>query len=111
MRHDPVPVRRNHRADVQAWVRDACLLCLNGCGLEVTVRDGRMVVVRGRAEDRGQPRSARSEGGCTAGRGSSTAVSPHRWSAKPDVWSRRTGTRRWDGWWCAHARCWRPSVR
>ncbi|WEO93220.1 hypothetical protein A6P39_003690 [Streptomyces sp. FXJ1.172] len=37
-------------AEVQAWVRDACLLCSNGCGLEVAVRDGRMVGVRGRAE-------------------------------------------------------------
>ncbi|UNT00750.1 molybdopterin oxidoreductase family protein [Streptomyces tubbatahanensis] len=39
-------------ADVQEWVRGACLLCSNGCGLEVAVSDGRMVGVRGRAEDR-----------------------------------------------------------
>ncbi|WP_406373975.1 nitrate reductase [Streptomyces sp. NBC_01550] len=39
-------------ADVEKWVRGACLLCSNGCGLEVAVRDGRMVGVRGRAEDR-----------------------------------------------------------
>jgi anaerobic selenocysteine-containing dehydrogenase len=39
-------------ADVDRWVRGACLLCSNGCGLEVAVRDGRMVGVRGRAEDR-----------------------------------------------------------
>ncbi|MFD7064529.1 molybdopterin oxidoreductase family protein [Streptomyces sp. NPDC059906] len=39
-------------ADVDTWVRGACLLCSNGCGLEVAVRDGRMVGVRGRAEDR-----------------------------------------------------------
>ncbi|WP_255950637.1 molybdopterin oxidoreductase family protein [Streptomyces odontomachi] len=39
-------------AEVEKWVRGACLLCSNGCGLEVAVRDGRMVGVRGRAEDR-----------------------------------------------------------
>ncbi len=39
-------------ADVEKWVRGACLLCSNGCGLEVAVKDGRMVGVRGRAEDR-----------------------------------------------------------
>lgn len=38
--------------DVERWVRGACLLCSNGCGLEVAVKDGRMVGVRGRAEDR-----------------------------------------------------------
>ena len=39
-------------SDVQHWVRGACLLCSNGCGLEVAVVDGRMVGVRGRAADR-----------------------------------------------------------
>ena len=39
-------------SEVERWVRGACLLCSNGCGLEIAVRDGRMVGVRGRAEDR-----------------------------------------------------------
>ncbi len=39
-------------AEVERWVRSACLLCSNGCGLEIAVADGRMVGVRGRAEDR-----------------------------------------------------------
>lgn len=39
-------------ADVERWVRSACLLCSNGCGLEIAVADGRIVGVRGRAEDR-----------------------------------------------------------
>jgi ferredoxin-nitrate reductase len=34
------------------WVESACLLCSNGCGLDVAVHDGRIVGVRGRAEDR-----------------------------------------------------------
>jgi ferredoxin-nitrate reductase len=36
---------------VESWVQSACLLCSNGCGLEVGVRDGRIVGVRGRADD------------------------------------------------------------
>ncbi|MBS9534579.1 nitrate reductase [Mycobacterium sp. M1] len=39
-------------ADVDRWVRSACLLCSNGCGVEIAVRDGRIVGVRGRPEDR-----------------------------------------------------------
>ncbi len=39
-------------ADVEQWVRGACLLCSNGCGVEVAVAGGRMVGIRGRAEDR-----------------------------------------------------------
>ncbi|WP_255450332.1 molybdopterin oxidoreductase family protein [Skermania sp. ID1734] len=37
---------------VDRWVRSACLLCSNGCGLEIAVSDGRIVGVRGRADDR-----------------------------------------------------------
>src|SRR5438270_113091 len=36
---------------VEVWVQSACLLCSNGCGLEIGVRDGRIVGVRGRADD------------------------------------------------------------
>jgi anaerobic selenocysteine-containing dehydrogenase len=35
-----------------AWHQSACVLCSNGCGVDVAVRDGRIVGVRGRAEDR-----------------------------------------------------------
>jgi ferredoxin-nitrate reductase len=38
--------------DVDRWVSSACLLCSNGCGLEIAVKDDRMVGVRGRADDR-----------------------------------------------------------
>lgn len=38
--------------DVQRWVPGACLLCSNGCGLEVGVADGQIVGVRGLATDR-----------------------------------------------------------
>jgi anaerobic selenocysteine-containing dehydrogenase len=39
-------------SDVESWVRGACLLCSNGCGVEVAVAGGRIVGIRGRAEDR-----------------------------------------------------------
>lgn len=37
---------------MDTWVASACLLCSNGCGLDIAVKDGRMVGVRGRTEDR-----------------------------------------------------------
>src|SRR5690348_12090501 len=39
-------------AHVDRWVQSACLLCSNGCGADIAVKDGRMVGVRGRAGDR-----------------------------------------------------------
>ncbi|WP_328470173.1 molybdopterin oxidoreductase family protein [Actinoplanes sp. NBC_00393] len=38
-------------AQVDRWVPSACVLCSNGCGCEIAVKDGRMVGVRGRADD------------------------------------------------------------
>lgn len=38
-------------SDVDSWVRSACVLCSNGCGCEIAVREGRMVGIRGRADD------------------------------------------------------------
>jgi len=34
-------------SDVDRWVRSACVLCSNGCGCDIAVKDGRMVGVRG----------------------------------------------------------------
>ena len=39
-------------AEPDEWVQSACLLCSNGCGLDIGVKEGRMVGVRGRAVDR-----------------------------------------------------------
>src|SRR4051812_11630570 len=39
-------------ADPERWVQSACVLCSNGCALDVAVRDDRIVGVRGRAGDR-----------------------------------------------------------
>lgn len=38
-------------ADVD-WVQSACVLCSQGCGMDIAVHDGRMVGVRGRPGDR-----------------------------------------------------------
>lgn len=38
-------------ADVDTWVRSACVLCSNGCGCDIAVKDGRMVGIRGRIDD------------------------------------------------------------
>ncbi|WP_336660883.1 molybdopterin oxidoreductase family protein [Leucobacter sp. USHLN153] len=38
-------------ADVDRWVQSACVLCSNGCGIDIAVKDDRMVGVRGRATD------------------------------------------------------------
>lgn len=35
----------------ERWVRGACVLCSNGCGLDIGVKDGRIVGVRGLASD------------------------------------------------------------
>ena len=39
-------------ADVEGWVQSACVLCSNGCALDIAVAEGRIVGVRGRAVDR-----------------------------------------------------------
>src|SRR6478735_629051 len=41
-----------HESDADHWVQSACVLCSNGCGCEIAVKDGRMIGVRGRAGDR-----------------------------------------------------------
>src|SRR6185312_11000624 len=35
--------------DPDSWVHSACILCSNGCGLEIAVKDGQIVGVRGEA--------------------------------------------------------------
>jgi ferredoxin-nitrate reductase len=39
-------------ADVERWVQSACVLCSHGCGMDIAVKDERIVGVRGRAVDR-----------------------------------------------------------
>ncbi|KAL2015210.1 hypothetical protein VTK56DRAFT_6062 [Thermocarpiscus australiensis] len=39
-------------AEPEIWVQSACVLCSNGCGLDIGVKNGKVVGVRGRATDR-----------------------------------------------------------
>jgi ferredoxin-nitrate reductase len=50
----PWPARLDSNGEVspERWVQSACVLCSNGCGLDIGVSGGRIVGVRGRAADR-----------------------------------------------------------
>ena len=50
----PWPARRDERVlePPDRWVHSVCVLCSTGCALDIGVRDGRIVGVRGREEDR-----------------------------------------------------------
>ncbi|TYZ14511.1 molybdopterin-dependent oxidoreductase [Hymenobacter lutimineralis] len=52
--HGTWPLREDERvtATPDHWVQSACVLCSNGCGLDIGVKHGRIVGVRGRANDR-----------------------------------------------------------
>ena len=47
------PVRVDQRTldEPERWVQSACVLCSNGCGCDIGVKDGRIVGVRGRGQD------------------------------------------------------------
>jgi ferredoxin-nitrate reductase len=48
------PARSDQRTSEEPdhWVQSACVLCSNGCGMDIGVKDGRIVGVRGREADR-----------------------------------------------------------
>ncbi|MGI4823518.1 MAG: molybdopterin oxidoreductase family protein [Janthinobacterium lividum] len=48
----PVRVDEQTAETPDHWVQSACVLCSNGCGMDIGVKDGRIVGVRGRAVDR-----------------------------------------------------------
>lgn len=52
--HGAWPVRVDHRTidTVERWVQSVCVLCSVGCGVDVGVKGGQIVGVRGRAFDR-----------------------------------------------------------
>src|SRR6476469_4545255 len=47
------PVRVDEQTDEtpEKWVQSACVLCSNGCGLDIGVKNGKIVGVRGRGVD------------------------------------------------------------
>src|SRR4051812_4853594 len=48
------PIRHDERTvdTPDHWVQSACVLCSTGCALDIGVKDGRIVGVRGRDVDR-----------------------------------------------------------
>src|SRR4051794_7325333 len=52
--YDAWPVRVDERTleEPEQWVQSACVLCSNGCALDIGVKGGGIVGVRGRAVDR-----------------------------------------------------------
>lgn len=48
------PERRDFNVEgpVETWVPSACVLCSNGCGVDIGVKDGKIVGIRGRPDDR-----------------------------------------------------------
>ncbi|ONF95738.1 Nitrate reductase [Sphingomonas jeddahensis] len=47
----PARVDERVKEEPDRWVQSACVLCSNGCGCDIGVKDGRIVGVRGRAVD------------------------------------------------------------
>lgn len=47
------PVRADQQTieEPDHWVQSACVLCSNGCGMDIGVKDGKIVGVRGRVVD------------------------------------------------------------
>lgn len=81
--------------DVDRWVQSACVLCSNGCGCDIAVKDGRMVGVRGRAADTVNHGRLGPKGLYGSWQWSRTDRLTRPWSATPaGTWSRPTGTRR-----------------
>src|SRR5689334_19402345 len=48
----PVRVDQHTVEEPERWVQSACVLCSNGCGMDIGVKGGRIVGVRGREVDR-----------------------------------------------------------
>src|SRR5437660_1288925 len=48
----PARVDEHLEAEPDHWVQSCCVLCSNGCALDIGVKDGRIVGVRGREVDR-----------------------------------------------------------
>src|SRR4051812_46044146 len=48
----PARIDQNTKDDPERWVQSTCLLCSTGCAVDIGVRDGHMVGVRGREADR-----------------------------------------------------------
>ena len=45
-----VDVNLSISGEPDSWVHPACILCSNGCGIDIGVKDGAIVGVRGRVD-------------------------------------------------------------
>lgn len=48
----PIRIDSQIEEEPERWVQSACVLCSNGCGLDIGIKGGRIVGVRGREDDR-----------------------------------------------------------
>src|SRR5947208_14407826 len=48
----PVRVDQHTTEQPEKWNQSACVMCSNGCGMDIGVKHGKIVGVRGRAQDR-----------------------------------------------------------
>src|SRR5690348_2129229 len=48
----PIRIDSQIEEEPERWVQSACVLCSNGCGLDIGIKAGRIVGVRGREGDR-----------------------------------------------------------
>jgi len=48
----PVRVDEKTVEEPERWVQSCCVLCTNGCAMDIGVKGGRIVGVRGRGDDR-----------------------------------------------------------
>lgn len=48
----PTRLDGHYTQEPEKWVQSACVMCSNGCGMDIGVKDGKIVGVRGREVDR-----------------------------------------------------------
>ena len=65
----PVRVDQRLTDEPEKWVQSCCVLCTNGCALDIGVKDNRIVGVRGRADDRVNRGRVGFQGGQSLGEG------------------------------------------
>ena len=100
----PWPVRPDANVSVedsavQRWVQSASLLHSNGDALDIAVSDGRIVGVRGRAEDRVNRGRLDVKDLYAWQANNSPDRLTDRWCGAAAGWRRPTGTPRWTWSW------------
>ena len=70
------PVRVDERTleEPEQWIQPACILCSNCCGMDIGVKDGRMVGVRGRGWSTASTMGGSVPKACTGGSQSTVRI-------------------------------------